>query len=306
MRWEEMIRVLGREDKPDWREALARMYGAILGDGGEVATAVDGAAAERLLQKRPVDVLSLDLNLSEGRSRGEHGPLKCDSGRLQLIELAARNHWAKSIILITRSDGGDEGRFVTCDEGKLNEATVSPDEFLRRRFGDRGLVLNKPLRWDLPTSLAHFEQLIRRRLPNLSRTSCTLRFGGTIHDPRVTIEADRRPIAALIGNDAMLLSALATLAPRVNSSAINPSWKSIAAEQASTRSTLRPRRASLSARSTACAAACENTASTTAPCSAGFAGPTQPASPIPPEPGASTGRSSLKECRASTRAVAAA
>src|SRR4051794_34505128 len=111
MRSEEMIRVLVLDDNPDWREALARMFSAILRDGGEVETAVDGAAAERLLKKRPFDVLSLDLDLSEGRSQGAHEPLKCDSGRLQLIELAARNHWAKSIILITRSESDGEGRF---------------------------------------------------------------------------------------------------------------------------------------------------------------------------------------------------
>jgi CheY-like chemotaxis protein len=212
MRPQEKIRVLILEDNTDWRQALAGMYAAIFGHRGEVATVADGAIAERLLHKRPVDILSLDLNLSEGRSEGADGPLKCDSGRLQLIELAARNRWAKSIVLITRSDVEGESRFVACDESKLDEATVSPDEFVRHRFSDRGLVLNKPARWDLPTSLSHFEKLIRRRLPDLARTGYTLRFGGTVHDPRVTIEADRRSIAALVGNDAMLLSALATLA----------------------------------------------------------------------------------------------
>jgi CheY-like chemotaxis protein len=212
MRLQGIVRVLVLEDDPVWRQALAEMYGAILGPRGRVTAARDGAAAERLLHKHPTDVLSLDLNLSQGTSGGAGGPLRCDSGRLQLIELAARNRWARSIVLITRADTDAQSRFVTCDEGRLNEATVSPDEFIRRRFDDRGLVLNKPARWDLQACIAHFEPLIRRRLPDLARTRYTLRFGGTVHDPRVSIEAERRPIAALIGNDAMLLSALATLA----------------------------------------------------------------------------------------------
>ena len=36
-------------------------------------------------------------------------------------------------------------------------------------LGGRGLVLNKPQRWDLATSVAHFEEVIRRRLPDLAQ-----------------------------------------------------------------------------------------------------------------------------------------
>ena len=207
----EIIRVLVLEENTLWREALAGMYAEILGHRGEVATAADEDIAQRFLRKQPVDVLSLDLNLAEGCRASANEPLKCDNGRLQLIEIASRKRWAKAVVLITRADVDGEGRFVTCDQDMLNEATVSPDEYVRRRFPDRGLVLNKPSRWDLKTSLAHFERLIRRRLPELARTAYTLRFSGTVFDPRVTIEADRRAVAALEGNDARLICSLATI-----------------------------------------------------------------------------------------------
>src|SRR4051794_32210552 len=123
----EIIRVLVLDEDPLWREALAGMYSAILGHRGEVITAADDGVAERMLRKQPVDVLSLDLNLSEGHRAGANEPLKCDSGRLQLIEVASRKRWARAVVLITRSDPEGEGRFVTCDQDMLDEATVSPD-----------------------------------------------------------------------------------------------------------------------------------------------------------------------------------
>ena len=192
-------RVLVLEEDASWREALAAMYRSVLGSRGEVQTASEQAAAERQLRERPVDVLSLDLNLSESRGGGESDaghkamePLLCDTGRLQLIEAAARRRWAARRI-DPRTDAEGRSRFVACDEAKLDEATVSPDEFVRRRFGERGLVLNKPARWDLATSIARFTELIRRRLPDLVRADYTLRFGGTPFDPRVTIESGARP-----------------------------------------------------------------------------------------------------------------
>ena len=183
-----LTRVLVLEENAEWREALAGMYRSILGHRGEVIVASDTAVAERQLKRQPVDVLSLDLNLSEGRA-GSEGPLLCDTGRLQLIEVAAKRRWAAGVILITRSEAEDgDGRSrdsSPADEEKLNEATVSPDEFVRRRFDERGLVLNKPARWDLPTTISRFEELIRRRLPDLARPGYTLQFGGTTYEPRV-------------------------------------------------------------------------------------------------------------------------
>ena len=205
-----LTRVLVLEEDAEWREALAGMYRSILGHRGAVTSASGAAVAERQLRGQPVDVLSLDLNLSEshgGREEGGERPLLCDTGRLQLIEVAGKRRWAGAVVLITRDQGG-ESRFIACDEAKLNEATVSPDEFVRRRFGERGLVLNKPARWDLPTSIARFEELIRRRLPDLVRPGYTLCFGGTVYDPRVSIEAGRETVAAFEGADAMLLTAL--------------------------------------------------------------------------------------------------
>jgi hypothetical protein len=207
-----LARVLVLEEDAQWREALAGMYRSILGRGGEVATASDSAVAERQLKRQPVDVLSLDLNLSEGRAGtsdvADNGPLLCDTGRLQLIEVAAKRRWAGAVIVITHSGADGQSRFIACDEDKLNEATVSPDEFVRRRFDDRALVLNKPARWDLPTSIARFEELIRRRLPDLARPGYTLQFGGTTYDARVAIKTGRQVVAALEGADAMLLVTL--------------------------------------------------------------------------------------------------
>jgi hypothetical protein len=207
------VRVLVLEEDAAWRQALAQTFESILGHGGQVLTAADAASAERQLRRQPVDVLSLDLNLTGREPSAPGEPLLCDTGRLQLIELASRHRWATAVVLITRSDAEGHNRFIACDHEKLSEAMVSPDEFVRRRFSDRGLVLNKPPRWDLPTSLAHFEQLIRRRLPNLASPGYVLRFGGTAHDPRVSVELARKPVAALSGTDAMLLYALAKLMP---------------------------------------------------------------------------------------------
>jgi hypothetical protein len=204
----DLIRVLILEENQQWRKGLAEMYATILGHHGEIRTASDHPLAERMLRKQPVELLSLDLNLAPGARERASEPLKCDSGRLQLIEIAANKHWAKAVVLITRAGAGGEDRFVLCDQDKLNEATVSPHEFVRRRFSEKGLVLNQPSHWDLATSLTHFEELIRRRLPELARTGYTLRFGGTAHDPRVSIEADRRQVTALEGNDALLLASL--------------------------------------------------------------------------------------------------
>ena len=208
-------RVLVLAGDDPWRGALADMYRSVLGRRGDVLTASTDAVAERQLRDRPVDVLSLDLDLSEASAGGEgpaggggRGPLLCDAGRLRLIEAAARHRWAGAVVLVIRPDAGGRARFVACDVDKLDEATVSPDEFVRRRFGERGLVLNKPDRWDLPASVARFEAVIRRRLPDLARPSYTLRFGGTRYDPRVTIEAGRHTVAALEGADAMLLAVL--------------------------------------------------------------------------------------------------
>jgi hypothetical protein len=212
-----LTRVLVLEENPQWRQALADMYRSILGHQGEVLAATSDAAAERQLRKEPVDVLSLDLDLSEGPAGGagntDGGPLLCDTKRLQLIESAARRRWASAVVVIARADDEGRERFIACDVEKLNEATVSPDEFLRRRFGGRGLVLNKPARWDLPTSIARFEELIRRRMPELVFPGYTLRFGGTIYQPRATIEAGREVVTALEGADAMLLSVLAMAGP---------------------------------------------------------------------------------------------
>ena len=207
-----LTRVLVLEENAEWREALAGMYRSILGHRGEVLIVPDAAIAERHLKRKPVDVLSLDLSLSEGRAGGNEaggdGPLLCDTGRLQLIDLAAKRRWAAAVILITRAEDDGHSRFIACDEEKLHEAMVSPDEFVRRRFDDRGLVLNKPARWDLATSIARFEELIRRRLPDLARPGYTLQFGGTTYEARVTIEAGRRVVTALEGADAMLLAML--------------------------------------------------------------------------------------------------
>ncbi|HEX8911396.1 MAG TPA: hypothetical protein VF796_03475, partial [Humisphaera sp.] len=208
-------RVLVLDGDAAWREALAGVYRSALGPRGEVLTAATDAAAERQLRGRPVDVLSLDLDLSDEHDGG-HGPLLCDAGRLRLIEAAARQRWAGAVVLVIRSggdsggDGGGSGRsrFVACDVDQLDEATVSPDEFVRRRFGERGLVLNKPARWDLAASVERFADVIRRRLADLARPGYTLRFGGTPFDPRVTIEAGRHAVAALEGADAMLLATL--------------------------------------------------------------------------------------------------
>lgn len=211
-----VTRVLVLEEDPGWREALAVMYRSILGRGGELTTASDAAAAERQLQAQPVDVLSLDLCLSERRGEGIDDPLLCDTGRLQLVDVAARRRWARAVVLITKAEiDGAESRFIACDRAKLDEATVSPDEFVRRRFGDRRLVLAQPARWDVPTTLARFEILIRRRLPDLARPEYTLRFGGTVYQPRVTIEAGRSAVAAFEGADALLLAAL-TVAGRAD------------------------------------------------------------------------------------------
>jgi hypothetical protein len=207
-RHRDLFHVMILEENSEWRDALAEMYAAILGHRGDILTVTHDTTAERTLRRHPVDLLSLDLNLSHGQRQHATEPLKCDSGRLQLIELAARKQWARAVVLITRADAGDEDRFVLCDQDKLNEATVSPHEFLRRRFSDRGLVLNTPPHWNLATTLTHFEELIRRRLPDLARTGYTLRFGGTAHDPRVSIEADRRQVTALEGTDALLLASL--------------------------------------------------------------------------------------------------
>jgi hypothetical protein len=81
---------------------------------------------------------------------------------------------------------------VACDRAKLDEATVSPDDFVRRRLANRaGPEPAGPL--GPADRIAHFEGLIRARLSDLARPVYTLRFGGTAYDPRVTIEARRRP-----------------------------------------------------------------------------------------------------------------
>jgi hypothetical protein len=209
------VRILVLEEDPQWRQALSAMYERVLGQRGQVLHAADAASAERQLRREPVDVLSLDLNLSEKRSESDdaNAPLMCDTQRLQLVDLASKRRWTKAVVLITKPEADGQSRFIACDEEKLNEAVVSPDEFLRRRFADRGLVLNKPPRWDLPMSLGHFEDLIRRRLPDLAGGGYVLRFGGTDYEPRATIEAAGKPIAALEGRDALLLYALAKLKP---------------------------------------------------------------------------------------------
>jgi CheY-like chemotaxis protein len=126
-------RILVVEDEDDWRTALVDMYGRIF-PSSKVCSARDGDEALRELRKRPVDLLSQDINLAAEVGPGE--PKARVDGR-EVLRRAHDEQLARVVICITALPYDQKLRWAVPDPMERKGLWMTLEEYLRKVFPGR-------------------------------------------------------------------------------------------------------------------------------------------------------------------------
>lgn len=131
------VQILVVEDEPAWSAALTGMYKGIFRSVARpvVTVASEGTTARTLLQKKRFDVLSCDINLSNGASR------RRDVDGRAVLRFAAENRRAGAVIVPTGAAFDAELRLVIPDETEMQRVRLT--SYLQDLFPERVLRLDK-------------------------------------------------------------------------------------------------------------------------------------------------------------------